>query len=440
MDENLNAKGMSRQIGNSGTHIFGGIITGEEYNRRLTGREAIRQYDIMRRSDATVHSLISACTLPIIQADWRIEAASEDESDQEVAAHLEHELFHNNVNWSDFVREALGMLTFGFSVAEKTIALADYDGKSLFGIESLGFRKQTSVYKWEMENGEAGITQQLISNTVSIPMAKLLVFTNDKEGDNYEGISILRYVFKDWDMKDKLGLVLAIALEKAGVPTPILTVPKGAAPSDIDDAILNLRQLRSNEEGYLKKPEGWEIDILDMSGQTTKDILPTIQYHDRQIVRSALAQFLELGSTGASGSRSLSEDSRMLFEKSLEAVAKNLRDTIQKDLIDRLCDMNYTNLPNGKPMLQFGKFSQDDIAAKTEAVNKLVTSGTITPNYETENAMRVATGLPVLPEDMKDEWVAPKAMPAVVADPTVKATIKKARKARSELIDILVRD
>jgi len=399
-----------KPIGQSGTQIYSGFITGEEYNLLLTGKTAIRQYEIMRRSDATVRALIQVCSLPVIQADWHIESASEDPADKDVSGFVNNELFNKNINFTDFIRQALGMLTFGFSVFEKVFdPNAEYDGKPRIGLAKLGFRKQVSILRWQMEDGSPGVTQQLLGElssalTASIPADRLVIFTNDREGDNYEGISLLRYCYKDWDLKDKLSLVMAIGLEKAAIPTPVLTVPTGANQTDVDNAIENLRQLRANEESYIKKPEGWTIDKLDMAGQDTKEILPFLRYCDRNILAAGLAQFLSLGSDTGSGSRALSVDQTRLFEKALEAVVLNIQSTIQKYIIDPLCELNFTDLKNGTPKLRTGRIADDDIAAKSEAINKLVTAGTITNNFETENSVRKTLGIPALPDDYKKEY------------------------------------
>lgn len=458
-----------KQIGGTGTQIFNGIITGEEYNSLLHGKSAIRQYEIMRRSDATVRALLQVCSLPVIQSDWHIEAASKDEIDQYAANFINDQLFKKNVNFPDFIRQVLTLLPFGFSVFEKVLdPTAEFEGKPRIGITKLGFRKQVSILRWETEDSKPGITQQLLGTLTSnllvgIPAERLMIFTNDREGDNYEGISLLRYCYKDWDLKDKLSLVMAIGLEKAAIPTPVLTVPTGASQPDVDSAVENLRQLRANEEAYIKKPIGWEIEKLDMSGQSTSEILPFLEYCDRNILSTGLAQFLTLGSK-PSGSKALSVDQTRLFEKALEALQLNIQGTIQKELIDPLIALNFTDLKNGGPQLKVGKIADDDIAAKSDAVSKLVTAGTLTNNFETENSLRKTLGVPVLPDEFKDEYDAnaeakkeqslmpppapidPNAPPAATGkklppktkDEKLAASLHNARLARDKLIQDIV--
>lgn len=398
----LKTKGMGKQLGKSGTTIFSGYITGEEYNPNLTGKQAIKNYEIMRRSDATVHATLQVCKLPILSTRWKINPASDDEIDQQRAKFIQRELFERNVVFSNFLREGLTSLDFGFAVAETTLELTDFEGMPMIGIANIGFRKQVSILKWETDDQREGVTQLLATGeSASIPAVKLIIFTNDKEGDNHEGISLLRYAYKHWHIKDKLDLINAIALEKMGVGVPILKKPANADATELENAREVMRNFRANEESYLEIPIGWEVDMMDMKANSTKDIIPSIQYHDRQITKSVLAQFLELGANDASGSRAVSQDHSKLFMLSEEATARNIQNTIQEQLIKRLCDLNFSEMPNGYPQLVFDKIGSDDAATTADSLQKFVTAGVLTAGPEVEEYVRELLHLPVMPEEAR---------------------------------------
>ena len=481
---NPSTKGLGKEVGSSGTVIFKGIISQEEYNAKLSSHlNAIKIYDTMRRSDATVRSTLQVCKLPILSSSWDIEEASDDKNDVLIADFVRHELFERNLNFHDFLREGLTMFEFGHSVAEKTYELTDFEGSPRIGIKKIGFRKQRSILQWEQRNGKPGITQQLVGDTVDIPIEKLIIFVNDKEGDNYEGISLLRYAYKHWDIKDKLDIINAIALEKLAVGVPVLKKPADADQEDLVKARDALRNFRANEEGYQEIPVGWELEMLDMKANSTKDVIPTIQYHDRQIQISVLAQFLSLGGSDASGSRAVSEDHSKLFLLSEEATAKNIQSTLQEQLIKQLVDLNFTDLPNGYPQITFSKIGDEDTTALADNVQKLMSSGAITYDPYVEDHIRKLLRLPDLPEEtikafeqmLKDQDKARKeaakngTTPQIVdpnrkddktvedpeLDPSLKkeegktdpeknkdaieaSAIREARAARKKLIDVLV--
>lgn len=470
--DNNNTKAIrkaGKQTGASGTTIYNGIITGEEYNRRLVGKVGLRQYDIMRRSDSTVRAILQLCKLPIIGATWTVEPASDEQSDKDLADMINVQLKENNINFTDFLRQALTMLDFGFSVHEKTFYLTQHNGKDIIGLKSLGFRKQMSVEYWETKEKQPGIQQRLmgdvrpeegnLDNLVSIPQEKLVVFSNDREGDNYEGISLLRSAFKDWDMKDKLTIVNAIALERLGTGTPLLNIPTNADSGDKELARQAVRQMRANEESYIEVPEGYTVEMLDMKGNTTRDIIPTIQYHDRQIALSVLGQMLMLGASDASGSRAVSTDQSQLFMLSEQALADNVRATIQNQIIKPLVDMNVSGLKNGYPQLKVSKIEQTDVLSLADALQKLSSASLIKPNVATEQYLRNTMHLPELTEEDKkqreEEMAAAKELQQKAADggmekeetkPTpaknkedIKASVMSdARKVRQRLIDTLV--
>jgi len=437
---------LKKEYGRSGTLIHGGIITQEEYNNNLVGKNAIKTYDTMRRSDATVRAMLQVCKLPLLGADWYLEPASEDANDVAIKEKIEKDLFHGDISFHRFLSEALTMFDFGFSVFE---VVAEYkEIEKIVGIKKLAWRKQTSIYKWETEDKKEGITQQLIGSTISIPREKLVIFTHEKEGDNYEGISMLRHAYKHWNIKDKLDIVNAMALEKMAIGVPVLKTPTGAEEASKQAARETLAEMRANQKSYIDIPEGWEVEMLDMKANSTKDVLPTITYHDLQIVKSVLAQFLELGQNASGGSRALSTDQTRLFEKSLESAANNIANTIQIEIINKLCDINFSNMPNGYPKIKFGKLGDDNLVELADSVQKLATANMINPDADLEDHLRKLYRLPKLPKELKDNYpektiteptLQPKSLPEQTAKPTKANALKRASQANRELIDILTR-
>lgn len=404
-------KSASTELGKSGTLISHGHISNEEYNRNLTGVSGNRIYEIMRRSDSTVRSALQIVKLPILSVSWDIEAAKNAEGevedfDQEVADKVKRELFQRKINFIDMVKSALTSLDFGFSVFEKVFEAVEHDGKLSIGYAKISPRKQVSIEKWTTPDDQPGVTQRTNEGSFGIPREKLAIFTHDKEGDNYEGISLLRYIYKDWDIKDKLVLVNAIALERQGVGVPIVRERTGetAAPGDQEAAEDALANLRANEAAYLKIPKTMEVEMMDMKGSTTKEIIPTLNYHDARIMTGVLARFMELGGASGSGSQSLAGDLSSIFMKAEEALANELISTITEDIIKPLCDLNYSNLPNGYPKLTHGAIADDDTVALANSVSQLVTAGAITPDQDLEENLRTRYNLPQMSEEAKKAY------------------------------------
>jgi hypothetical protein len=398
---------LGKELGGAGTWINGGFITHEEYNQKLIWRRGIDIFDKMRRSDGSIQALLKVCKHPLLAATWDVEAASEEEFDQYVMRFCKNELFNRNVIWDRFLHDVLGKLDFGYSIFEKTYELTEFEGKTRIGIENLGWRKQWSILKWETPDGEPGVTQQLVGNVIGIPDAKLLVFTNDREGDNYQGISLLRYVYKDWDIKHRIENLMAIAAERSlGVPI----VEKSANISKKDEERMRtvMKNFRANHQQFIEYTMGTtKLDWMKIETNIKADLIPMLEYLQHEIDKSVLAQFLDLGgsrSGGGGGSKALSQDHSQLFEKALEAVAKEIVAEVNTDLIQQICDLNFTDLPNGYPKLTFSNIGDQNLEQMGNYLNRLASVDLVTPDRDLENQLRQWAGLGDLPDDIYDNY------------------------------------
>lgn len=411
---NTTSSGISlgREYGVSGTIDIKGFIRQEEYNRNLVGREALKNYDIMGRSDGTVHAALQVCKLPIMAAHYKFKPASTDPLDQEIADFTNREFFNRKIDFQAANSEGLTCLDFGYAVGEVCYEPTTFNGQFRWGLQKLASRKQSSILHWQQSNGQPGIEQltfgtsntSITQPTLDIPMQKLYIFTNEKRGENYEGISLLRFAYKHWYIKDKLEMMNGVALERMGLGIPYVrpdpTSNQTFDPQALEELMTALRQIRVNEEAAMKIPAGIEVGFFDMKGQTTKDILPTIQYEDTQILLSVLAQFLGLGLNGRSGSRSLSGDQSQLFLRALEATAQTMSRGFQS-IANRLVDLNYSSdkLVNGYPTLEVKDLDDDDVTSISTALQLLVSSGAMTPGLDVENRARRLVDIPEMTEE-----------------------------------------
>jgi hypothetical protein len=399
--------GLQTVQGSSGTYVMGGIITLEEYNPKLVNRKGIEAYDVMRLSDPTVHAALTACKLPLQAAMWYIKPASDEQPDQEKADFVKRELMERNVNWHQTLAEILTVFDFGFSLFEKTYGKTTFNAKTLIGLESLESRRARSIMKWETYDGKPGVYQILQKGGASIDELKLLLFTNEREGDNYQGRSVLRYAYKPWHMKHNLETITAVGIERMAVGVPVLRPPKRPEAEDITAAREFLRQFRANSQQYMELPSGWNVEMMDMKANTTKDALPFINYCSVNIMKSVLAQFLELGgSTTGSGSRSLSEDHSQFFEKAEEGKANILAEIINQNFIQQLCDLNWTEdtMPAGYPKIVFSNIGDEELSTLGAFLTAASGGGLLTPDPDMEQHLRSIARLPDLPQDIADDY------------------------------------
>lgn len=395
------------EYGASGTELYHGILN-EDYNSALQGFSGYRKYDQMRRSDTQVRATLLAMELPIRTTRWFVKPSENEDgefapADQEIADFIENNLFEQlEQTWDDTVRMILTMLPFGVAAFEKVYKY--YDGKMI--LAKLGWRKPTTIFRWEMSNGEPGI-QQLVPTPVvdpnsknsglsvlDIPAAKLIIFSNQREGDNYEGISVLRTAYKNWKMKNDLYYFDNLKHERTSVGLPCITLPQGATPKDKEAAEAIVRGVRSTDQSGIVLPFGYVFDFKSPAaqGQGSADIFTSINHHNREIAKNILAQFLELGNT-ESGSRALSEDQSDLFMYSLTAIAKMISETINRYLIPELVDLNFNNVKK-YPKIAFDKLGDVDYQKLATSLGTLAEKGIISTDSDLEAHVRDLMSLP----------------------------------------------
>lgn len=386
-------------LGDSGTRIYSGVID-EEYNRDLKGLRGINTYEEMRKSDSSVGAVLKAVKLPILAAEWRIKPASEEAADIEIAEFVHTNLFEI-LKWMDFLRHSLISFDFGHMVFEKVFEVREVNGKTRIIWSKLAPRLPRSITQWEIAGKKLGIVQQTTDGrSVDIPMEKLIVFTNDKEGDNWEGVSLLRTAYKPYYYKTVIEKVDAIAIERQGLGVPYAELPEGDdTPETRAQYEKILKNMRAHEHGYLLKPHGVDAGFLDMKASTTRDPSNSLAYHDRQIYASVLAAFLQLGSAGGGGtggSRALSQDHSEMFLQSVEYAARWICD-VMKEHIKQLVDYNYPNVKK-YPELDFEGITREDVKSILDALQVAKNIGSYTAQDDDEAVIREKLGMPELDE------------------------------------------
>lgn len=344
------------EIGAPGTKLFAGVITEEYLTEWASLDSKCTVINRMMKSDATIRAVLNSMILPLLSASWSVGPPEPKEKDKgkpentklkSIAEEVENQLFHMTITWADFLRQCTSFLSYGFSVFEEVWGI---DQKTkMIKLRKLAPRKQNTIKKWltDEKGGLAGVEQRTYINkndeteyvTRNIPIDKLVVFTWDQDGNDFEGTSILRAPYKHWNFKDKLYLIQAIGLERNAFGVPSITLPKGTDSDTKEYAKKVVKSARVHEEAGYLFPEGTTIEFL--LGQIQSGALEAaINHHDNEITKSILAQFLQLGS-GQTGSWALSKDQSDFFLMSLNAVANFIRDRINEYVIKRMVKLNW---------------------------------------------------------------------------------------------------
>jgi len=394
-----------------GTPIFHGFLEDfGEYNPQLEGLTAIRTYEKMRRSDAQVAATLLACELPIRAAHWDVMPASSDPLDREIAQFVKDNLFggleyvspsgvKNSQSWDEVVRNALLMLAFGAAAHEEIYAI---DGDRV-RLARLAPRLPITFYRWITDvDGETllALNQYGYRNSnfesVEIPVDRLAVFTFNKEGANFFGRSMLRPAYMHWYIKHSLYRIDAIAGERNGLGIPTIEQAPNASKEDRQAAAKWVTQLAAHEKTGIALPAGWKLTLQGVQGQV-RDLFNSIEHHNIEISRTALAFFMNLGqSSKSSGNRALGQEMTDFFYLAVQATADQIARTITETAVRRLVDYNWDGVER-YPTLTVSNIRARSLDETLTALAQLATAKIVAPYPELAQHVARELGLPQPP-------------------------------------------
>jgi hypothetical protein len=391
-----------KPLGVSGTEIYGGYFS-EEYLQKLRGRQGAKIFDEMRRSESQISMLMNAVKNPIKAASWEFEVA-EGVADGERHAELVKYCLTEMVDFETFLHEALSMIDFGYSVLEviNNVVFDNEKFGTFNGLKALAFRSQKTIERWNVdsETGNLKTVDQYAfgdlapSSTMKTMLAEfLLIFTLQKEGDNYEGISALRPMYGPYFRKNLYQKLTAIGVEKNAVGTPIGTVPKTKNKKEDEDNFKKvLSNFTSNESAYLVKPEGWLIEIIRNDFDPSK-IKELILLENTEMINCLVANFLALGTNGGGGAYALGSDLSDFFLTGLQNYARLIAGILNRKLIPDLVKLNF-GPQAGYPKLKATNINDKAGKELAEIVKSMVDGKVIKPDDKLEESMRSRYNLP----------------------------------------------
>lgn len=400
---------MMMTLGDSGTERYSGYIM-EEYKQEWRDEARIRVVEEMRRGDASVRAGLRAIKTPLLATKWTVTTDDESSKGEEIRAFVEDNLFKmKGRTWKEFLKEALAFLDFGHYCFE-IIWEKGTDGK--IRIKDLAPRIPHSILRWKLSDGQFGIVQQIKTDDkvdglkygmVEIPATKMLILTNEKEGDDVTGQSLMRSAWKHWNFKQLLYKIQGIAAERFGVGLPVITMDGRGGDEAKAEAEDWGKALKSNSKGYLVLPnKEWDAKILTPEGNPQGEaIVSAIDHHDRAILHAMLASFIMLGSGASSGSYNLGENLLYFFFKSCEDSAEYVSSQIVNQVIRQLVDVNY-GVQESYPQLKFAPMGEMDTVEMSGVLKTLSDAGLLLKDARMLEFVHDAFKLPDIPQETLD--------------------------------------
>lgn len=451
----------------SGRGHVDGFLQLEELNVALQGRQGLEVFDRMFRTDGDVSQVVRLVVNPIVAGTWEVAPLGGSDADQQAlddAEFIRWVLFENmSPNLRGHFTECLPVLfRSGFAPFEKVWEVTDYQGKKVTVPRSLQLRLPRTIYRWKQDKwgGLEAIEQYLpvpkaqviagpnvarpgdpvlqgpdymqtvvddaaiqdptiitdtrqpdYRQTVWMPMASLLYYRIGAEGDNWEGMSMLRPAYKHWLFKDSIERMDAIAQEKEALGLPVCYPPMGATPQQLDAMETILGNLRTNSQGYVLMPgpkasttgtgtpqvygNGWLLEYLKMGSEGSgRNPQPSLQYHTNKIAAAFIAEFLRTGTAltgGGAGREAPFEQDPFLL--AVEGIVGLLEEIINDQLVAPIMAYNRPN-SKGAPKVRMSLVDATTISELADFILKLVQVGALLPDQNLEDFLRARADLP----------------------------------------------
>jgi hypothetical protein len=408
-----------------------GFLDYEELNTELVGAQGLKIFDKMYRTDGDVRQVVQLVSNPISGGTWQSNPYGGKEANER-ARYLADFVWWAlmevmSPNWPAHLQQLLPILIrSGYTPYQILWMRQEYKGKTVIVPRKLDLRLPRTIYKWHQDKyGDLfSIIQQLpvplsqiavdaqpetpqsglSVGEVELRARDLVYYRVGAEGDNWEGVSLLRPAYKHWKLKDAIERIDAIAQEREAMGVPICYPPMSATDDQLDAMETVLANMRTNEQGYIIAPgpkagagaadgTGWLIEVLgyDRTG-SGRDPQPSLEYHTRKIAAAFISEFMRLGH-GQSGARATAQVQAEPFQMSVEALTTIVEHVLNEQLVKPLIAYNFPDATE-VPRLKMSQVDSTSLTQLADYILKLTQVGALLPDQPLEDFLRARADLP----------------------------------------------
>jgi hypothetical protein len=405
------------QLASSGR---GGFVSGldidlqrinEEYVPALKSwPQRIAMYQRMG-NDGKISAMLRANQLPLISAvRWGVEGGS-DEQQMLLKSNILRQgnpRYWCSTSWTQRIFECLQSLQYGIALFGKFWDVVDgyqiYRSLPYLHPKSLG--GPAGPFEWN----EAGTELVAIHRAYKKPNGG---YVNDERlliedvfpvvwnmvGENWEGIPMIRPMYRAYTEKDLASKIQMIDLQNRGVG-----IPKGKlGPADGPTAAATMTQILkdmrggSKERAFILETDGQEIGFLTSEG-TTLESSPIIAEKNNELAAAAGADFMQQGQT-TSGSRATGSVLMVSHMQDLDATREIFQEQINhgcggcSGLSEELQTRNFGEVEEFARVVGT-RVSPTDQLDNIPNINEAIQNGSLTHDLGLENYVRKSMGLP----------------------------------------------
>jgi hypothetical protein len=334
----------------------------------------------MRDNDSTIGAVMYATEQVLRDVDLKVMPANDSAEAKEEAEFVKSVLDDMDHTLDDHIAESLSNLSYGFAwfevIYKRRIGPTERSDKKRskytdgrMGVRKIAIRAPWTISRFDVDQqtGDVkGIYQDGsgYNNSNYIPTRKSLYYRTTTINGDPAGRSILRNAYTSYEYVNNLQSIEAIAVERELAGIPVARIPaeylSGDATAAQSGFVNNLqsilRDVKFNEQGYIILPSDTypdkdgaptnqklvDVELMSSSGSRNIDIDPIVRRYQHDIARSVLSEFLMLGG-GNTGSYALSKSKTDLFLRALESYIQAIVDVLNKQLVERLWELNGLN-------------------------------------------------------------------------------------------------
>ena len=391
------SEGKAKQtLGVAGDNTHNGQIRADEFLPELRGKKAIRKYREMRDNDATIGAVMYSVEQILRDVELTVKPVDDTPAAKVEADFVTSVLDDMDHTLDDHVAEALSYLSYGFGwfevIYKRRVGPTERSEKKhskytdgRLGVKKIAARAPWTINKFDVnqKTGDVlGIEQSvgIMNGRNYIPVNKSIYYRTTSLNGDPSGRSILRNAYTSYEYLNNLQAIEAIAVERELAGIPVARIPAEYLSNDasaaqagfVHDLQQILRDVKFNEQGYIVLPSDTypdkdgapsstrlvDIELMASNGKRNIDINPIVSRYQHDIARSVLSEFLLLGTSG--GSYALSKSKTDLFLRALESYIQAIVDVLNKQLVERLWQLNGLNY-DLMPKIEAGDVAPHDL-------------------------------------------------------------------------------
>ena len=386
-------KGIEKEVTNSKSYLYDKAQFDPYNPDRLF--QKFGNYDIYdkMREDDQIKSVLGIKKNLVLSAGWDIDIHEDIPLHDEIRDSLLRWLHDDaEISFEQSLKEMLTNLDYGVSISEPVWMLHD-------GNVKLRYIKTRAPHSFHIYTDDFGNIRKIVQHTLNngeliISPNKIIVFPHQMEYGNWYGKSDLASAYRPWWSKDIIIKFWNIYLEKWGAPTALGKYGKNtnqATKEKLDTVMKNIQT-----STHILVPEDISIELIEAQKSGNAGFEVAIDKYNMMMARSMFAPDLVGigGSETSGGSFSLGKKQFDIFYMIIEDIRRELSRLINRRIIKRLVDFNWTMGKMPYPEFKFKHINSDERVDMMKVWLDMVKGTSLKPNDGEINWARRIVGAP----------------------------------------------